>query len=148
MVKFRYVGDSQSVSVGIAGALFHKGVVNEVPDERLAAVLMKTPGFEQVTADMLPPVTSAILMHAPQQGSLHADPDVDQFIRDKIKGVKKLDHEGVDGLGNVNRSDQYAANVDALANQKGEVTELSSDSGGEEMAAPPAKKKAGDGLGE
>lgn len=148
MVKFRYVGDSQSVSVGIAGALFHRGVINEVPDERLAALLKKTEGFEEVLPEDLPPVTSAILQHSPVQGALHADPDVDQFIRDKIRTVREKKDVGTiegggDGLGQINRADQYGANVEALSGDAGGVTELSSDSGGEEVATPPASKPAG-----
>jgi hypothetical protein len=147
MVKFRYVGDSSSVSVGVAGALFHRGVVNEVPDERLAALLKSTPGFEEVSADQLPAVTNAIL-HAPVQGALHADPEVDEFIRNKIRSAskgKKLEHEGTDGLGQIARVDQYTANVEALSGEPGAVTEASGESGGEEKATlKPAKAKKGE----
>jgi hypothetical protein len=147
-MKFRYIGDSNMVTVGIAGAQFYKGVINEVPDERLAAQLIGNPAFEEVTADMMPPVTTAILLHAPVQGALHPDPEVDTFIRNKIrKAVDKKDVGEVvspgDGLGNINRADQYSGNVEALADEEGGVTELSSDSGGEEVATPPASKPAG-----
>jgi hypothetical protein len=145
MVKFRYMGDSTEVSVGIAGARFRRGVVNEVPDERLAAHLRTVPGFEEVTADMLPPVTSAIL-HSPQrQGQTYGDPTIDALVQERLREdkVKRLEHEGTDGLGNINRADQYAANVEALSGQEGGVTETGSDSGGEEVASPPASKPAG-----
>lgn len=148
-MKFRYIGDSQMVTVGVAGAQFWKGVINEVPDERLAAQLIKDPSFEEVTADMLPPVTDAILMHAPRHGALHADPEVDDFIRQKLQRAKAGKDLGEvagpgDGLGQINRADQYAANVEALSEgEQGGVTELSADSGGEEAAAPPASKPAG-----
>jgi hypothetical protein len=149
MVKFRYTGDSSSVSVGVAGALFHKGVVNEVPDERLAALLRTTNGFEEVSADQLPPVTSAIL-HAPTQGALHPDPEVAEFIRQKhLKGSKHKTLEGVDspgdGLGQINRADQYEANLTALSGSPGEVTEVSGESGGEEVIPPKKSGKKAEG---
>lgn len=151
-MKFRYIGDSNMVTVGIAGAQFYKGVINEVPDERLAAQLINNPAFEIVTADMLPPVTDAI-MHAPVQGALHSDPEVDAFIRDKLKRAKEgkaTDHAGTDGLGQIARVDQYAANVEALSGQDSDqaelgrsaVTESSSDGGGEEkLQAPVSGRK-------
>jgi hypothetical protein len=133
MVKFRYTGDSANVSVGVAGALFHKGVVNEVPDERLAALLRTTPGFEEVSVDQLPAVTSAIL-HAPTQGALHPDPEVAEFIRQKhLLGSKHKKLEGVtspgDGLGQISRGDQYEANVDALVEAQGEASSKKSKKG-------------------
>lgn len=145
-MKFRYIGDSNMVTVGVAGAQFYKGVINEVPDERLAAQLVNNPSFEIVTADMLPPVTEAIL-HAPQQGSLHPDPEVDQFIRDKLKRAKQGKPVGEvvspgDGLGQIARADQYAANVDALSGQQGAVTEESTDGAGEQVIEQPVAKKS------
>ena len=145
MVKFRYIGDSTEVSVGIAGARFRKGVVNEVPDERLAALIRNDPNFEEVTADMLPPVTSAILHNPTRQGQTYADPVVDAAVQERLRAgkIKTLDHEGTDGLGQINRADQYSANIEALSGAAGGVTETGSDSGGEEVATPPASKPAG-----
>lgn len=150
-MKFRYIGDSTEVSVGVAGARFIRGVINEVPDERLASQLVNNPNFEIVTADMLPPVTDGIL-HAPTQGALHADPEVDQFIRDKLKRAKAgkaTEHDGTDGLGQIARVDQYAANVSALSGQEGAVTESSSEGGGEAtLEAPVSGKKSKPAKGE
>lgn len=151
-MKFRYIGDSNMVTVGVAGAQFYKGVINEVPDERLAAQLVNNPLFEIVTADQLPPVTSAIL-HAPQQGSLHPDPEVDAFIRAKMKRAKDANagSEVVspgDGLGQIARADQYAANVEALSGQQGAVTEASTDGGGEQAIEQPVAKKSKASKGE
>jgi hypothetical protein len=44
MPKYRYIGPASETVVGIAGARFIKGVVNEVSDERLAAELVGKPG--------------------------------------------------------------------------------------------------------
>jgi hypothetical protein len=73
------------------------------------------------------------------------DPEINDIIQERArtKPAKSLDHEGVDGLGQINRADQFAANTEALSGDAKETTELSSDSGGEEKAAPPASKPAG-----
>jgi hypothetical protein len=144
MPKFRYVGPATETTVGIAGARFIRGVVNEVSDERLAAELVGNPNFEEVTPDMLPPVTAGI-RHAPRQGAAHPDPDIADMIQERArtKPAPKLEHEGVDGLGQINRADQFAANTAALSGESRDTTELSSDSGGEEVATPPASKPAG-----
>jgi hypothetical protein len=144
MPKFRYVGPASETTAGIAGARFIKGVVNEVSDERLAAELVGNPNFEEVTADMLPAVTAGI-RHAPRQGAPHPDPDIADMIQERARShpTKTLDHEGVDGLGQINRADQFAANTEALAGERRDTTETGSDSGGEEVATPPASKPAG-----
>jgi len=128
MTRFRYIGDSAEVSVGIAGARFKKNVINEVPDERLAAELKNNPNFEEVTADMLPPVTPSIL-HAPTQGAAYSDPAMQDFATQRLRAART---DEPTGLGNISRDDQFTANVDALTAAVPES----------EVAAPAAKPAA------
>lgn len=128
MPKFKYVGDAEFVTVGISGARFAKNQINEVPDERLAAVLRNNEFFEEVAQADVPEYPAPVSL-MPRQGDPHPDPRVSALLRGDTEDV-----QGVT-VGNLNREDQREANTAALAGKEAQANEAS------EQATPAATEQ-------
>ena len=116
MPKFKYIGDESHVTVGISGARFAKNQINEVPDERLAAVLRNNEFFEEVAQADVPEYPAPVSL-MPRQGDAHPDPRVSALLRGDTAEIQETT------VGNLNREDQREANTASLAGKEAQANE-------------------------
>jgi hypothetical protein len=134
MPKFVYEGPAEKCAAGIANAVYRRGQIEEVPDERQAALLRTLEGFREVRPEEVPVVPNT-LMPMPTQGAPHPVPAVSAMLRNVT-----LQGEKLPAAGNLSRDDQREANIEGLVERQ-ESLDQAAEQPKPRKSKPPSPEK-------